>query len=82
MAYNIPNWGFITSGSTIGVGFWWGGADQGAQFAMGSPQDNGGDLVSSTMEKSLDLEGNFAYAFQLTNNGSDTWFALEGGGLS
>jgi hypothetical protein len=54
----------------------------GAQFAQGSPQDNGGDLVTSNHEKFLDLEGRVSYYFSLSNIGSDTYFQLEGGGLS
>jgi hypothetical protein len=84
MAYNIPNWGFINAGATITVGYWFnnGTSDQGAQYAQGHPQDNGGDLVVTNHEKFFDLEGRWSYFFQMSNVDSDTWYALEGGGLS
>ena len=83
MAYNVPFWAFLASGaSNVWLGFWWNGADEGAQYAMGSPQDNGGNLITNSFGKSLDLQGNVSYAIQVSNFGSDTWMELEGGGLS
>jgi hypothetical protein len=83
MGYNVKNWGFIASGQKIGVGYVInGGADFGAQFAQGSPENPGGNLITDSHEKILDPNGAVVYAFQLTNNGNDTFFALEGGGLS
>lgn len=82
-AYNVNNWGFIASGQTFGVGYIInGGADFGAQFAQGSPENPGGNLVSDAHEKILDPSGAVIYAFQLTNFGANTFFALEGGRLS
>lgn len=82
MAYNVNNWGYVASGATIGVGFYWPGQDQGAQYAQGSPQNPGGDLISDGHEKSMDNTGQVFYGFTLTNRGLSTVFALEGGGLS
>ena len=83
MAHNLNNWGFIATGQKIGVGYVInGGADFGAQFAQGSPENPGGNLITDSHEKILDPNGAVVYAFQLTNTGNDTFFALEGGGLS
>jgi hypothetical protein len=85
MAYNVPNWAFIPAGaSNVSIGYWFnnGTSDLGAQFAQGSPQDNGGDLVTNNHEKTFDLQGRTAYFFTVSNAGSDTWMELEGGGLS
>ena len=85
MAYNVPNWVFISAGTSnmwIGFGFNNGTSDEGTQYAMGSPQDNGGNLVTNAFSKSLVLEGNVWYAIQVSNSGADTWMELEGGGLS
>lgn len=83
MAYNVPNWGFIASNQTIGVGYIInGGADFGAQFAQGSPENPGGNLTTDAHEKILDPSGAVIYAFNLRNSGANTFFALEGGGLS
>jgi hypothetical protein len=85
MAFNVPNWAFIPAGtSNLPIGFWFnnGTQDMGAQFAEGSPQDNGGDLVTNNFEKAFDLQGLTSYTITVSNNGSDTWMELEGGGLS
>lgn len=85
MAYNVPFWAFIPAGaSNVPIGFWFnnGKSDEGAQFAQGSPQDNGGDLVTNNQGKQLDLRGLISYSITVSNFGSDTWMALEGGGLS
>jgi len=85
MAYNVPFWAFIPAGaSNVPIGFWFnnGTADEGAQFAQGSPQDNGGDLITNNQGKQLDLRGLVSYSITVSNRGSDTWMELEGGGLS
>ena len=85
MAYNVPFWAFIPAGAqNFGIGFWFnnGTSDEGAQFAQGSPQDNGGVLITNNQGKSLDLQGRVAYSITVSNVGSDTWMELEGGGLS
>jgi len=83
MAYNVNHWEFIATGQKIGVGYVInGGADFGTQLAQGSPENPGGNLITDSHEKMLDPNGAVVYAFQLTNTGNDTFFALEGGGLS
>jgi hypothetical protein len=85
MSYNVKNWAFIPAGaSNVPIGFWFdsGKSDEGAQFAEGSPQDNGGSLVTNNQAKQLDLQGLVSYSITVSNNGSDTWMELEGGGLS
>jgi hypothetical protein len=85
MAYNVPNWAFIPAGaSNVWIGFWFnnGSSDEGAQYAMGSPQDNGGDLITNNFGKQFDLQGKTSYSINVSNVGSDTWMELEGGGLS
>jgi hypothetical protein len=83
MAFNVPNWAFLAAGaSNVPMGFFWQGQDHGAQFAQGSPQDNGGDLVTNGFEKTLDLQGQMIYTITVSNRGADTWMELEGGGLS
>jgi hypothetical protein len=84
MAYNV-HWGSIDSGATVFVAYVInGGQDQGAQFAQGSSENPGGDLVSDGHEKILSSDGNntVTYAFQLTNFGTATNYMLEGGGLT
>ena len=85
MAYNVPFWAFIPAGaSNVGIGFWFnnGTDDKGAQYAMGSPQDNGGNLITNNFGKQFDLKGRTSYSINVTNHGADTWMELEGGGLS
>ncbi len=85
MAYNVKNWAFLASGaSNVPMGFWFnnGTSDKGAQYAQGSPQDNGGELVTNSFAKTLDLQGRVSYTITVSNHGSDTWMELEGGGLS
>ncbi len=82
MSYNVPNWGFIYGNSTIYVGYGWGQQDYGAQYAQGSPQYSGAILVSEGHLKEIDSQGNIWYGFTMTNNGSATWYTLEGGGLT
>jgi hypothetical protein len=65
MAYNVNNWGFIATGQKIGVGYVInGGADFGAQFAQGSPENPGGNLITDAHEKILDSNGAVVYAYQ------------------
>jgi hypothetical protein len=68
----------------VPIGFWFnnGTSDQGAQYAQGSPQDNGGELVTNSFAKTLDLQGRVSYTITVSNRGSDTWMELEGGGLT
>jgi hypothetical protein len=85
MGFNVKNWAFVPSGaSNVPMGFWFnnGSTDEKAQYAQGSPQDNGGSLVTNNFEKVLDLQGKVIYQISVSNNGSDTWMELEGGGLS
>jgi hypothetical protein len=85
MGYNVKNWAFIPAGvSNVGIGFGFnnGHSDEGAQYAQGSPQDNGGNLITNNFGKQLDLQGNTWYSINVSNVGSDTWMELEGGGLS
>ena len=85
MAFNVPNWAFLASGaSNVPMNFWFnnGTADEGAQYAQGSSQDNGGVLVTNNFGKTLDLQGRVSYSSSVSNHGSDTWMELEGGGLS
>ena len=85
MSFGLSNFAFLASGASgVSMGYWFnnGTSDQGAQFAMGHPQDNGGDLVTDNFGKSLDLQGLISYTITVSNFGSDTWMTLEGGGLN
>ncbi len=82
MAYNV-HWGFIAAGASFPVGYLInGGQDFGAQFAQGSPENPGGDLVTGNHGKILDGNRKVTYWFDLSNRGTSTFYMLEGGGLS
>jgi len=83
MAYNV-HWGTIAAGASFPVGYVLnGGQDFGAQYAQGSPENPGGNLVSENHQKILGDDGHtVTYIFQLTNFGTDTNYMLEGGGLT
>lgn len=83
MAFNVPNWAFIPAGaSNVWIRYGFTNGDHGAQYSQGSPQDNGGNLVTNNFGKQLDLQGKTWYSINVSNVGSDTWMELEGGGLS
>jgi hypothetical protein len=84
MAYNVSNWGFISAGQTItGLGFYInGGANMGAQFAQALPENPGGLITITNEGSGYGEDGSFWYQFDLTNQGLDTEYSLNGGGLS
>lgn len=84
MAYNV-DWGTINAHSSVEVCYLInGGQDFGAQFAMGSAENPGADLVSDNHEKILSDDGRtVTYCFQLRNiSDNNTRYMLEGGGLT
>lgn len=81
MAFNVPNWGTISGGQSFPVAYTFGGANHGAQFAEGSPQNPGAFLISDQEGISTDNGGGITYQFQLTCFGNSTVFSLDGGGL-
>lgn len=91
MSFNVSGWGTVVADQTMGFGYIYGdGEDHGAQYAMGKPEgalldgSSNGDLVSFDPEIFLDVgSGAISYAIQIRNNtGSDTSFALTGGGFA
>lgn len=84
MSYNIDNWGFIDSNTTITVGFWFdnGNTFKGAQFAQGSPEDAGSLLTVTNEGIGFGDDSKTWYQFDMTNHGRATRFRLNGGGLS
>ena len=89
MAFNVSGWGTVTANQTMSFGYIFGsGDDHGAQYAMGKPEgarqdgSSNGDLVSFNPEIFLDVgSGAISYSIQIQNKtGSDTSFALTGGG--
>ena len=91
MSFNVSGWGTVVADQTMGFGYVYGnGEDHGAQYAMGKPEgalldgSSNGDLVSFDPEIFLDVAtGAISYAIQIRNNtGSDTSFALTGGGFA
>jgi hypothetical protein len=81
MAYNVDNWGVISSGATIGVDFLInGGQGGGSQWAEGAPQDGGNTLVTSRARIGFGDDRKFVYGFDLTCIGRGTSFGLHGGG--
>jgi len=91
MSFNVSGWGTVPANQTLPVYYIYGkGDDHGAQYAMGKPEgarldgSSNGDLVSFNPEILLDVaSGAITYAIQIQNNtGSDTSFALTGGGFA
>jgi hypothetical protein len=82
MGYNVANWGYIDGDTSITVGFTFGGASEGAQFAEGFPEDSGNTLISNNEGISFGTDSQYSYQFDLTCYGTGTRFGLDGGGLS
>ena len=84
MAYNVPNWGFISGGATITVGYWFnnGKTSLGAQYAEGFPEDSGNLLTVTNEGIGFGRDSLTWYQFDLKCNGPGTRFGLDGGGLS
>lgn len=91
MSFNVSGWGTVPANQTLPVGYIFNsGDDHGAQYAMGKPEgalqdgSSNGDLVSFNPEIFLDVASSaISYAIQIQNNtGSDTSFALTGGGFA
>jgi hypothetical protein len=91
MSFNVSGWGTVAAHQTMGVSYVYGsGEDHGAQYAMAKPEgatqdgSSNGDIVSFNPEIFLDVaSGAISYAIQIQNKtGSDTSFALTGGGFA
>jgi hypothetical protein len=81
MAINIDNWGYISAGQTIGVGFYLnGGQGLGSQWFEGTPQDANNTLTTTNPRIGLGTDSKFVYAFDLHCDGVGTRFGLHGGG--
>jgi hypothetical protein len=75
--------GTLAPGQVTRWGFSWGGADRGAQFAMGNPLNPGGSLEVSGFTKRKNNDGGITYFVTIRNIGSVTTnFNLQGGGLT
>jgi hypothetical protein len=91
MSFNVSGWGTVPANQTLPFVYVYGnGEDHGAQYAMGKPEgatldgSSNGDLVSFNPEILLDVaSGSISYAIRIQNKtGSDTSFALTGGGFA
>jgi hypothetical protein len=91
MSFYVSGWGTVPANQTFFFGYIFGSGDNhGAQYAMGVPEgaaldgSSNGDLVSFNPEIFLDVQsGAISYGIEIQNNtGSDTSFALTGGGYS
>lgn len=83
MAFNNVGSFYLAAGATGRSYVSFGGADHGAQFIGGSPENPGGCLQTTDQTKCMNSDGTFTYWVTIQNIGNvPTNFSLQGGGYA
>jgi len=82
MAFNNVGNFFLAPGASGRYSISFGGADHGAQYIGGNPENPGGGIQASAETKNMNTDGTITYWVTLQNVGSNaTNFSLQGGGF-